>query len=242
VEGNEAGLKAAQFRQMPTTVAGVETVLRHYAELTFCAQHPTAGCWTVDQLVWNEALALLADPVSAQVRSATFKVMASLPGVRLLGPMTDPLGRHGYGLAAGPQDPGAARYHPVAAVVIDPRTGSLLATEHIGPMAPNLQCETVDPADGNGKPVTTVHLPNRTITATCIGSSYEGRSYQNQVDDYTVLVSAGWTNASPALPPSTHEDPLGTPGALPPVGCDDTTYQAAPPGPDRLRARRSGSR
>ena len=84
-----------------------------------------------------------------------------------------------------------------------------------------MQCETVDttsPAGGDGKPVTTVHLPHRTITGTCIGSSYEGRSYPNQVDDYTVLVSAGWTNASPVPPPSTQEDPLGTPGGLPAAG------------------------
>jgi len=134
--------------------------------------------------------------------------------------MTDPLGRHGYGLAAGPNGLSVARYNPVQAAVIDPRTGSLLATEDIGPMAPNVQCETVDatgPADG-GTPATTVHLPHRNITATCIGSSYEGRSYQSQADDYTVLVSAGWTDASPVLPPSTREDPFGTPGVLPSAG------------------------
>jgi hypothetical protein len=220
IEGDLAGLKAAQFRQIPATAAGVSALLRHYYAETKCPSHP-GSCSTEGQFIWSEALALLADPVSAQVRSATFEVMASLPGVRLLGPMTDPLGRPGYGLAAGPNGLSFARFNPVQAAVIDPHTGSLLATEDIGPMAPNVQCETLDatgPAAGSGKPVATVHLPRRTITATCIGSSYEGRSYRNQVDDYTVLVSAGWTNASPALPPSTHEDSLGTPGALPPVG------------------------
>ena len=42
-------------------------------------------CSTVHQLMWAEALMLLQDPVSAPVRSATFKVMAGLPGVRLIG-------------------------------------------------------------------------------------------------------------------------------------------------------------
>ena len=86
---------------MPTRPSAVAALLRHYAEQTYCAQHPSSGCSSVDQIVWLEALYLLQDPVPAQVRSATFKVMASLPGVRLLGPMTDPLGRVGYGLAAG---------------------------------------------------------------------------------------------------------------------------------------------
>jgi hypothetical protein len=220
IEGDLAGLKAPQFRQIPATATGVGALLRHYYALTKCPSHPDR-CSTEGQFIWSEALALLADPVSAQVRSATFKVMASLPGVRLLGPMTDPLGRHGYGLAAGPNGLTIAGYHPVQASVIDPSTGALLATEEIGPMAPNVQCETVDatgPAGADGKPVITMHLPRRTITATCIGSSYEGRSYPNQVDDYTVLVSAGWTNAAPVLPPSTQEDPFGTPGVLPAAG------------------------
>jgi len=220
IEGDLAGLKAAQFRQIPATAAGVEAVLRHYYAQTKCPSHP-ASCSTEGQFIWSEALALLADPVSAPVRSATFKVMASLPGVRLLGPMTDPLGRHGYGLAAGPNSLSVAPHNPAQAAVIDPHTGSLLAVEDIGPLPPNVQCETVDttrPAGGDGKPVTTVHLPHRTITGTCIGSSYQGRSYPDQLDDYTVLVSAGWTNASPVLPPSTQEDPLGTPGGLPAAG------------------------
>ncbi len=102
VEGDLAGLKAAQFRRMPTTPRLVEAVLRRYALRTRCGQTPgSPACSTVDQLIWAEALMLVQDPVSAPVRSATFKVMAGLPGVRLIGEMTDPLGRPGYALAAG---------------------------------------------------------------------------------------------------------------------------------------------
>jgi len=205
VEGNLPGLTAAQFRRMPTTPAGVAAMLRRYAEMTFCIQHHSPDCSTEDQLVWDEALALLQDPVSAAVRSATFKVMAALPGVRLLGPMTDPLGRRGYGLDGGPQSPSYdPAYHPVSAMVIDPRAGSLLATEDIDPMPRNVQCQTViwrGGAAGQGKPVITIRLPSgRTVP--CVGSSYEGRSYPGQVDSYIAVVSAGWTNASPVPPPA----------------------------------------
>jgi hypothetical protein len=219
VEGDEAGLTAAQFRQMPTTPAGVRAVLRHDAELTFCAQHPSAGCWTVDQLVWDEALFLLEDPVSAPVRSAVFKVMASLPGVRLLGPMTDPLGRRGYGLAAGPQDPGWLNYHPVSAVVIDPGTGALLATEDIGPIPRSLECETAVDTGGTvpkGEPVLKVTANGKTFTGKCVGPSFDGRSYQGQVDEYVAVVSAGWANGRPELPSSTRHDTVSFPG-LPPA-------------------------
>jgi hypothetical protein len=219
VEGDEAGLTAAQFRQVPTSRRGVAALLRHDAEVTYCVQHPSAGCWTVDQLIWNEALFLLQDPVSAQVRSATFRVMASLPGVRLLGPMTDPLGRRGYGLAAGPQDPGWLNYHPVSAVVIDPDTGALLATEDIGPIPRSLECETATVTGGavpQGEPVLKITVNGKTTAGKCIGPSYEGRSYPGQVDEYVALVSAGWTNAEPELPPSTHHDPVSFPG-LPPA-------------------------
>lgn len=221
VEGDEAGLNAAQFSQVPTRPGAVAAFLRHYAEQTPCVQHPSSGCSTEDQIVWSEALYLLEDPVSAQVRSATFKVMALLPGVRSLGPMTDPLGRSGYGLAAGPQDPGDQNYNPVKAVVIDPASGSLLATENIGPIPRSVQCWIQQYVVGRaipkgGVPVIqlgTIH--GKRAAEVCIGEPYLGRSYKGQVDEFAALVRAGWTDASPSLPRSTQEDPSGFPG-LPP--------------------------
>ena len=223
VEGDEAGLNAAQFAQVPTQPRAVAAFLRHYAEMTPCVQHPSSGCSTEDQIVWNEALFLLEDPVSASVRSATFKVMASLPGVRSLGPMTDPLGRSGYGLAAGPQDPGNPNYpNQVKAVVIDPASGTLLATEDVGPIPRSLQCSIQQyfvgrklPKGFSGPVIQAGTLHGKRAVELCIGPSYLGRSYQGQVDDFVALVSAAWTNASPSLPHSTQEDPNGFPG-LPP--------------------------
>ena len=198
-------------------------LLRHYAEQTYCVQHPSSGCSSVDQIVWLEALYLLEDPVSAQVRAATFRVMASLPWVRLLGPMTDPLGRSGYGLAAGPQDPGSQNYNPIKAVVIDPASGSLLGTEDIGPIPRSVQCRiqqyvVAREIPKGGGPVIQVGTSHgKRLMERCIGESYLGRSYKGQVDQFVALVSAGWTDASPSLPRSTREDPNGFPG-LPPAG------------------------
>lgn len=200
VEGDMPGLKAAQFRQMPTSRRGVAALLRRAYVATGCNRRP--GCSPEDQFTWTEALALLQDPVSARVRSATFKVMASLPGVRLLGAMTDPLGRRGYALATSSLEPGGIP-NVVTAVVIDPRNGSLLATEDIAPMPSSVQCLSIGLANAanSGKPVIKLDVGHgKYFTGACVGPAYEGRSYKGQVDEYTALVSEGWTNASPVLP------------------------------------------
>src|SRR5260370_31093557 len=130
-----------------------------------------------------------------------FTVRAGLPGVRLIGAMTEPLGRPGYALAPGSQDPNAdsRHYNPTKVVLIDPRSGSLLATAEIAPMPRTLHCLSFD-ANNN-----------------CTGSTYYGRSYPDQVDEYVVVISDGWTNASPVLPPpSTWSGSVCCPG-LPPL-------------------------
>ena len=226
IEGDEHGLDAEQFRHLPGAPSRLRAVLRHYAQQTFCGKRHVAGCSTVDQIVWAEALALLQDPVSAAVRSATFRVMAALPGVRLLGEMTDPLGRRGYAVAPGSEAPHYGQFNPTKVVLIDPGSGSLLATEDIGPMPRTLACLSFDAADLNpqsralaGTPVRPgerLPKPHDVITK-CTGSRYDGRTYPGQVDDYVALVNAGWTNASPVLPPrSARQGPSGFPG-LPPA-------------------------
>jgi hypothetical protein len=198
VEGDLAGLNAAQFGRMPTRPRLVEAILRHYAMRAHC-RNP--DCSTVHQLIWAEALMLLQDPVSAPVRSATFKVMARLPGVRLIGKMTDPLGRPGYALAPGPQDPNAdsSHFNPTKVVMINPQNGSLLATAEIGPVPRTLHCLSFDSRNH------------------CTGPAYDGRSYTDQVDDYAAILSEGWTNASPALPPPSRRSANGCCAGLPPL-------------------------
>jgi hypothetical protein len=198
VEGDLAGLDAAQFRKVSARPQRVEALLRHYALRARCRY---SRCSSVNQLMWAEAVMLLQDPVSAPVRAATFKVMAALPGVRLIGPMTDPLGRPGYAIAGGSQDPNAdpRNFNPTRVVLIDPRSGSLLATAELGPMPRSLHCLSFGPKNN------------------CTGSTYKGRSYQRQVDDYVAVVREGWTNASPQLPPPDTWSGNGCCAGLPPL-------------------------
>lgn len=137
--------------------------------------------------------------------------------------MTDPLGRKGYGLAAGPQNPGTQDYHPIKAVLIDPATGSLLATEDIGPMPRDVACLTYEnltskeAARSGGRLIQLATVHGKPLMARCIGESFAGRSYSGQVDAFAALVSVGWTDTEPSLPPSAHEDPYGFFPGLPPA-------------------------
>lgn len=200
VEGDLPGLNAAQFSALPSSEPAIAKLLGdYYAQLRYCARNPK--CSTKDQIIWAEAVMLLQDPVSAQVRAAAFRVMAGLPGVRSLGLMTDPLGRTGYALAPAGQDPNAVPqdFNPLRVILIDPHTGSLLATEELGPMPRTLHCLSFD-------------SKNR-----CAGSAYVGRSYRYQVDDFVAVISESWTNAAPVPPPPARWTPnLGAPG-LPPL-------------------------
>ena len=201
VEGDLPGLNAAQFSAVPSSEPAIAKILGgYYAQLRYCAQNPRK-CSTKNQVIWAEAVMLLQNPVSPQVRAATFRVMAGLPGVRTLGLMTDPLGRTGYALAPAGQDPNAVpqNFNPLRVILIDPQTGSLLATEELGPMPRTLRCLSFD-------------RKNR-----CVGSAYVGRSYRYQVDDFVAIISQSWTNAAPVPPPPARWTPnLGAPG-LPPL-------------------------
>ncbi|TDD75111.1 hypothetical protein E1293_28625 [Actinomadura darangshiensis] len=84
----------------------------------------------VDPAEWlmSNAQKIGAAPVKPAVRAAMYRLLADSPGIRPLGPVTDPLGRHGDGVAR--------RVHADDAVVderlvIDPATGRLLAQESV---------------------------------------------------------------------------------------------------------------
>jgi hypothetical protein len=60
---------------------------------------------------------------SPQLRAALYRAAAGLPGVRLLGTVTDPIGRRGIALAHADDASGAT----LDELIFDPRTGALLA-------------------------------------------------------------------------------------------------------------------
>lgn len=66
------------------------------------------------------------------VRSALYKVASQLPGVQLIGPTHDQLGRPGIGVAYGlPQPQGRASKNLSNELIFDPKTSTLLATEWV---------------------------------------------------------------------------------------------------------------
>jgi hypothetical protein len=73
-EGNLPGLTAAQFARLPSSVTGLRSYLFGVADsMQITRRHPGIA----DSLVWAEALNLLVDPVSGQVRAAAYRVMAA---------------------------------------------------------------------------------------------------------------------------------------------------------------------
>lgn len=78
--------------------------------------------------ILRQAGDLVTMPVKPAVRAAAYRVMADLPGVRVVGQVTDPLGRQGVGV----EYPGT--YHgPLGTtkqrLVIDPATGAMLGDQ-----------------------------------------------------------------------------------------------------------------
>jgi hypothetical protein len=159
---------------------------------TWSAQHPGGGGATVDQLVWGEALALLTDPVTPQVRAVAFKIMAGLPGVKSLGSIRDPLGRLGYGLGLGQSTETAGVGEQFA--VIDPSAGVLLGTTIVG--HPEVCLRYQNPACDRNAPAG-IKLSNGH------GTSYYGRKFVVATPIYwNLVVQTAWTSARPPLPPA----------------------------------------
>ncbi|MFL5915007.1 MAG: CU044_5270 family protein [Gaiellaceae bacterium] len=67
----------------------------------------------------------LRDPASPELRAALYDVAARIPGVALLGPATDRLGRHGVAVASVD-----GKIHERHELIFDPRTSALLGEEY----------------------------------------------------------------------------------------------------------------
>jgi hypothetical protein len=89
---------------------------RHYAYLGLAS----ASTWRA-VLTFDILRGLAASPARIGVRASVYRVLAHTPGIRLVGPATDSVGRYGDLLTA---TLGAFRY----TLLIDPATGQLLET------------------------------------------------------------------------------------------------------------------
>jgi hypothetical protein len=76
----------------------------------------------------GQAADLITMPVKPAVRAAAYRVMAEQPGVRVLGRVTDPLGRKGVGVAF-PGTHGTPLGSVEQRLVVDPSTGEMLCEQ-----------------------------------------------------------------------------------------------------------------
>jgi hypothetical protein len=113
------------LRALPTSSGE----LRRYLE-RLCAQANRADTGTAERSAWmlQQAGNLVTMPVKPGVRAAAYRVMADLPGVRVTGQVTDPLGREGVAVDFpvtydGPL--GTTRQR----LIVDPSTGAMLSDE-----------------------------------------------------------------------------------------------------------------
>jgi hypothetical protein len=174
--------------------------------------------------VYDQLLQL--DPISPAVRAAALRDLARVPGVHSIGKVTDPLGRAGYGIAQG-GGPGNTE----EVLVIAPRTGLLLADEFVTvrytppvPLPPSgavpglARCPKGTALPKLHKPICKLSVAQAQRLAASEGhvsvkDPDSGNGFQlvelgptvklapGQMQSYNVIVSAGWTNASPPLPP-----------------------------------------
>jgi hypothetical protein len=207
--GDGSWLTTAQLAAFPADPARLKALMVRYVNYDYrFVGGPAKG--TMDQNLMVEAVNLLQAPLPPAVRSAVFQVMAGLSGSRTLGPMRDPLGRTGYGIAIADAQLVDEAWLPSgtqgeAVLIVDPASGQLLATEVIvttpgSAVVPGqsarkhvaIKADRGKPAAGGSSPCQKQPAP-----ASCVPPVYYGLRHQGQVWWYTVIKSAAWTHAAP---------------------------------------------
>ncbi|WP_131737878.1 CU044_5270 family protein [Actinomadura roseirufa] len=113
---------ADQLRTLPTEPAALRDHLRRNRGPAKEGAISDAGWLFADA----ETL-LLEAPAPPKVRSAAYRMLVGLPGLREIGPVTDALGRPGSAVALRePERPGTERW-----LVVDRATGRLLSTQEV---------------------------------------------------------------------------------------------------------------
>ncbi|HEY6787664.1 MAG TPA: hypothetical protein VI365_10165, partial [Trebonia sp.] len=153
-------LTAAQYQALPASTAGLKAAVEHAAQTMHQAlpgQHQLA----TNQEIFEVCLALLEhDPVSSEVRAATLRVLATLPGIQYEGTITDALGREGaaismpgitalpWGTGVGQSVPAGTNMtsYPRLRIVISP-SGTLIDEEYVT-TSPTLSGRSVLPSSG----------------------------------------------------------------------------------------------
>jgi hypothetical protein len=194
----------ARLQGLPSGQARLRAVIWRAAGVGHAAT-PAAAAEVFGEGVW-----FLTQPVTPRVRASVYKVIAGLPGVRSAGPVTDPRGRRGYGVAM-PVGGGEKEV-----IVVSPSTGALLADELVVATPGRARVEQwasdcgwphMLSLKGLSKAQKARVLKAMPSSAVCArlardGSRYVqyGSRYQGQITRYDAYTKVGWTNASPHLP------------------------------------------
>jgi hypothetical protein len=117
----------AQLARLTTDQKRLEAQLRreYRAGIHDPLQRATFG-----EMVWDTAQDLLSGPIRPGTRAALYRILAKQPDIKLVGAVTDPLGRPGMALISkGDARPVPGRLRAAAGnqLIIDPATAQLLA-------------------------------------------------------------------------------------------------------------------
>ncbi|MEU0035651.1 CU044_5270 family protein [Streptomyces sp. NPDC006333] len=131
------------LRALPST----SDALRRHLEALY-ARDNGADSGTSGRSGWmlRQAGNLITMPVKPSVRAAAYRVMADLPGVRVIGHITDPLGRPGVAVefpAAYRTPLGTTRER----LVVDPATGAMLSDQTLL-VKPSVRAKTAGLSSG----------------------------------------------------------------------------------------------
>jgi hypothetical protein len=136
----------ALFQALPSSTAGLK------AAIARALSGLAPGSNAQNQQIFQVCIALLGhDPVTSAVRAAAFRVLAALPGIRLEGKVTDPLGRAGYGIslpgALISVDPGSVGSSAERSLIVVSPSATVLAEETLA-SRPTTTAVHVMPASG----------------------------------------------------------------------------------------------
>ncbi|WP_163567343.1 hypothetical protein [Fodinicola feengrottensis] len=114
-----------QLQALPTNSAA----LKAYLVDIFKNRKPTSDeAWSQDEWLFRVASQILTSPVTAGTRSAAYKMLATVTGVKSLGTTKDNQGRSGDTVTFTFASPSGSREDRL---IISPQTGMLLAEESL---------------------------------------------------------------------------------------------------------------
>ena len=115
----------AEVAALPTDPAALQAWLEREIRAGYRRDGGTGRSMSAD--LFEQGMQIASHlPVSPALRSATFRMLASLPGVRAVGQVRDPLGRAGYAVGLPEKSGGAVNEQRL---ILDLRTGATLAWE-----------------------------------------------------------------------------------------------------------------